>query len=302
MDNIKTLMDKKQYELVLKITENSQNKDELFFRISAFLALGKGEKALQVIEKNQKLLEKDLPLLMRVNIEILCLLERFDEAYEKMNYYSALPYFSMEAEELLKDLPKKIKEEERNSYRNNKIDENEMRKILLSSTDDSLVLSVLNELKENELTSFLSILQRLMISYPKKSIRTYVLLMLIKSKANLKMNFLDENNEIIEVNPSFLAQPFANEIISNSINILSKNIKDPVVLEHSIQLLSTYCLFIFPHKVDFNSDELAFGSLFAAKELLGQSSNLKEEIKETDVDFEIVNKVKEKILKINKEF
>ena len=45
MDSLKTLMDKKQYDLVLKLTENSQDSLALFYRLSAMLATGKSEEA-----------------------------------------------------------------------------------------------------------------------------------------------------------------------------------------------------------------------------------------------------------------
>ena len=35
MDSLKTLMDKKQYDLVIKLTENSNDSIALFYRLSA---------------------------------------------------------------------------------------------------------------------------------------------------------------------------------------------------------------------------------------------------------------------------
>ena len=84
MDSLKSLMDKRQYDLVIKLTEDSQDMNYLFYRISALLATGKGEEALSVIKKNREILQGDLPLLMKIHIEILCLLNNFDEAYEEV--------------------------------------------------------------------------------------------------------------------------------------------------------------------------------------------------------------------------
>ena len=50
MDSLKTLMDKKQYDLVLKLTENSQDSLALFYRLSAMLATGRSEDALKLIK------------------------------------------------------------------------------------------------------------------------------------------------------------------------------------------------------------------------------------------------------------
>ena len=60
MDSLKSLMDKRQYELVLKLTENSIDPTYLFYRISALLALGKPQESLKCIEDNRVLLQKDL--------------------------------------------------------------------------------------------------------------------------------------------------------------------------------------------------------------------------------------------------
>ena len=302
MDNIKSLMDKKEYELVIKITNGSKKIDDLFYRISAFLALNKAENALKTIEDNRTILENRLPFLMKVNIEILCLLGRFEEAYEKMDYYKNLPYFSMEAEELLAELPKKIRQEELNSFKNNKMSDSEIRKILLSSKDDSLILTALNEIKENEINSFLSILENLMVNYEKKSIRTFVLLMLIKSGINLKMKFLSLDG-VIEINPSKLKQPFADDKMIKCFSLLSKNIKDPVILEHSIQLVSTYCLYRFPSNILLSSEEICVGAILSAYDLLSISNDNKKSFLECfSVSKEKTIKAKNEILLANNNF
>ena len=94
MDSLKSLMDKRQYDLVLKLTENTIDPTYLFYRISALLALGRAQESLKCIEDNRVLLQKDLSILIKVHIEILCLLGMFDKAYEEMKYYQNLPYAS----------------------------------------------------------------------------------------------------------------------------------------------------------------------------------------------------------------
>ena len=69
MDSLKSLMDKKQYDLVIKLTENSTDSTYLFYRISAFLALGKPLESLSVIENNRDILEKDLYILLKIHID-----------------------------------------------------------------------------------------------------------------------------------------------------------------------------------------------------------------------------------------
>ena len=116
MDSLKSLMDRKEYELVIKLTEKTDDMNFLFYRISAFLALGKGEEALSTIKNNRKILQGDPSLLIKIHIEILCLLNKFEEAEKEIAYYQNMPYVSQEVEEMLRDLPKYIKEEEKKSF------------------------------------------------------------------------------------------------------------------------------------------------------------------------------------------
>ena len=139
MDSLKSLMDKRQYDLVIKLTEDSQDMNYLFYRISALLATGRGEEALSVIKKNREILQGDLSLLMKVHIEILCLLNNFDEAYEEIKYYENLPYVSQEVEEMIRDLPKLVREEEKKSLSSRELSNDVLRE-RLKSNDETVVL------------------------------------------------------------------------------------------------------------------------------------------------------------------
>ena len=83
MDNLKTLFDKKHYDLIIKITRNSSNADDIIYAISSFVALGKLDDALLLINEKKEILKKDLPILMKAHIDILCLKGDFDKAYEE---------------------------------------------------------------------------------------------------------------------------------------------------------------------------------------------------------------------------
>ena len=52
MDSLKSLIDQKNYDLVIKLTETSTSSTDLFYRISAFICLGKYEEALFVIQEH----------------------------------------------------------------------------------------------------------------------------------------------------------------------------------------------------------------------------------------------------------
>ena len=135
MDSLKSLYDSKQYELILKLTATSLIESDLFYRIAAFTALGQYDDALFVIQDHQRILEHDLATLVPIHIDLLCTLERFDQAYSILDYYSNLPYQSQIVEETLASMKKVIASEEKKNHLYTISDE-ELIKLLLSEEKD----------------------------------------------------------------------------------------------------------------------------------------------------------------------
>lgn len=250
MDSLKSLMDRKDYELVIKLTENSIDLNYLFYRISAFLALGRGEEALSVIKNNRKILEADLPLLMKIHIEILCLLSNFDEAYEEIKYYENLPYVSQEVEEVLRDLPKYIRQQEKNSLSSNFVSNDELKK-RLASDDQNVVLPSLDLLRDRDINMFLDDIQRILKDFPKQSIRSFALLLLVQKSINKDFKFNHMGEEII-VNPSKLEPPFIGDEFNSFVRELQNELKNPAANENAIQILSSYIIYTYPIKLEIN--------------------------------------------------
>ena len=143
MDSLKTLMDKRQYDLVIKLTENSNDAIALFYRLSALLAVGQSEGALNLIKSKKLILQNKLALLIKFHIEILCLLGRFDEAYLELKNYEEMPYDSQETEEILRSMPTYIRDAEKATYGAKRIDEDELRQRLLSKKDEDVLAETL---------------------------------------------------------------------------------------------------------------------------------------------------------------
>lgn len=250
MDSLKSLMDKRQYDLVIKLTENSQDMNYLFYRISALLATGHGEEALSVIKKNRQILQGDLPLLMKIHIEILCLLNNFDEAYEEVKYYENLPYVSQEVEEIIRDLPKLVREEEKKSLSNCELS-NDALKERLKSNDETVVLPALDMVRGRDINMFLPDIQRIMLSFPKQSIRSFALLLLVQKKIDQELSF-NHIGKAIKINPSKLEPPFIGDEFNEFVRSMQNEIKDPAVSDDAIQILSSYIIYMYPEKLEIN--------------------------------------------------
>ena len=274
MDSLKTLMDKKQYDLVLKLTENSQDSLALFYRLSALLATGRSEDALKLIKDKRQILLAKPGVLMKIHIELLCLLGKFDEAYSELRYYQELPYENQETEELLNRLPKYIREEEIKVYRRQEVGQDELRKKLMSKNDVD-VLSALDAVRGQALESFLLPIINILKNYPKQLVRTFALLLLVAKKYDKKVEFLHED-QLIEVVPSELDEPFIIPGLGNIDDLSSlfqNEYHDPSLSQNAINVLSSYMVYIYPNKVNYSKEELLVIFGYIAKDLLQNKDN-----------------------------
>ena len=270
MDKIDTLLEKGNYELVLKITKNSDDIKYLFYRLAAFVALEKYEDALALINSKKSIMEQDLRLLIKTHIDILCVLERFDEAYDAAKDYAELPYHSQEVEEILKELPHRIRNEEKKVLGKKKLSEEEMRKILLSEQNDERLLGILQKIDRIE--KYLPELENLLVAYPHLSIRVFILLTLVKVKVNGPIKFKNSRDEIQEVCPQVLHEPFSSTIdreISNRIN----KYDDPTVASVAHQIFSSYVLFVYPEYITSDIDILYQSLILLSKKYLAINLN-----------------------------
>ena len=274
MDSLKTLMDKKQYDLVLKLTENSQDSLALFYRLSAMLATGRSEDALKLIKDKRQILLAKPGVLMKIHIELLCLLGKFDEAYSELRYYQELPYENQETEELLNSLPKYIREEEIKVYKRQEVGQDELRKKLMSKNDVD-VLSALDAVRGQTLESFLLPILNILKTYPKQLVRTFALLLLVAKKYDKKVAFLHED-KLIEVIPSELDEPFIIQGLGNIDDLSSlfqNEYHDPSLSQNAVNILSSYMVYIYPNKLNYSKEELLVVFGYIAKDLLQSKDN-----------------------------
>ncbi len=252
MDSLKTLMDKREYELVLRLTESSKDTNSLIYRISAFISLGRPQAGLDCLIANRKTLESNLPLLIHVHFELLFILNRFDDAYEEVNYYCNLPYVSQEVEEILRGLPKLVREEEKRALGSKQMSDEDIAK-QLQSKDQTDVIAALDLIRDRDIFKFVPNIEKLVVSYPKQSIRSFALLLLVQKQINKDVNF-NHMDEIIVVNPTKLIPPFIGEKFNSFAKKIDNEFKDPVLSQNAVQLLSSYIIYIYPSAISFKDD------------------------------------------------
>lgn len=292
MDSLKTLMEKNQYDLVIKLTENSNDSIALFYRLSALVAVGKNEDALALIKSKRDIFETRLNLLVKFHIEILCLLGQFDEAYDELKYYENLPYQNQEVEEVLRAMPTYIRNAEKASYGRKPLDEDQIRTRLLSKNDED-VLAALDEIKSLNINNYLLNILKLIRSHSRQIIRSFALLLLVNAKYDKEVEFL-HFDRLTKVIPNQLPQPFQVPSFNSveEVNFaMQKEYRDPTVAQNALQILSSYLLYIYPSQIEYEPEEILLIFGYIAKKLLQiDNSDLESQCEAKGFDFNQIEK------------
>ena len=301
MDNLKSLLDSKQYDLVLKLTETSTSSNDLFYRISAFIFLGKYEDALYVIQDHQETLESNLPALINAHINLLCVLGRFEQAYTVLDYYNNLPYQSQVVEEILRKMPKIIEAEEKKQTTYKFYSDEEIEQMLRSDKFEDVLLA-LDTIKNRDILSFLPFLKELLVSDSKEAIKSYILMMLVKKEVDRDLVIVKKGKEI-KVNPKHLIPPFMGEVFDGVVKGFDKEFKDSTLSQIATQLFSQYSIYIYPEEYPYSIKEyLAAFYLLAKDYASSMNSDLSTLSFVNELDLEKINRIKEEIDKMLEEF
>ena len=293
MDNLKTLMDKRNYNLVIKITENSKDSTDLFYRISAYTALGQLENALNVIKDNRKILEKKLDLLIKIHVQLLFMLNRSDEARDEMDKYYQLPYYSQAVEEKLNSLPKEIAKKEKESYmmsnHNKFIDE---RWVNPKNSDD--VISAVELINDEDLYKFSNKIQNVLTSDISREVKNYIIFRMIKAKVNFEFLYKINEDEIIKINPLNAKNPFESDIFKDVCNKLSSLSKNPSLQKNMFDVLMIYISNQFPYDINFEPLFMFYAIKLIGCDLLNIDNNeVLDEIISSELSLKKVIEVKD---------
>lgn len=275
MDNLDSLFNKKEYDLIIKLTELSNDPKDLFLRISSLVALGKNDEALDNIEKYQNIIEAKYPLqLMKLHFELLLSKKLFDEAKLALNHYENLPYISQEAEEFMKDMKERIVDE---SHPKNKktFELDEIYEILENSTNQSEISQVIFSLKNSNLNIYIDSLKIFLTRedvHP--NFRTYALILLVDNKYDENIKFLSLNG-VVEVNPAKLFPPFMSNDFNEVCRLITLKAEQNVTLTQTALHLFN-CFIIDTYPIDIYKDgieELAKAFIYIAKSYLNISDS-----------------------------
>ncbi|MBQ7994968.1 MAG: hypothetical protein IJ247_01960 [Bacilli bacterium] len=276
MDNFETLIEKRQYDLVIELTKGSSKEEDLLYRISAYIGKNEPEEALKILISNREKLYAYKPLLtMKTSFELRFILEEWDEAYEDIKFYENQPYVSQEVEEKLRELPSFVRKNERNRSKNYRYSEEEMEKIF-ASDDEYEILSLLAHLSRSSIDEAIPSLKELMISNHSNMVKTYSLLLLINDKYDEEVT-LKKNGKEYHLIPLQILPPYDVNYM-NVRSSFSKFTNDMSLVKIAITLLDEYVLEIFPERMkEYDPKTYALSFLSIAGDYLSSPFSPKNE-------------------------
>lgn len=281
MDNLETLFNKKEYELVLALTEDSKEPKELLMRISCLVILGKTDKALDEIEANQTIIEKVYQYrLMNLHFELLLSKKLYDEARIALTHYENLPYVSQEVEEFMRNMKTRI-EEESHPKAHQKFEIDEMLDILEKEEDQAKISQVLFSLKNYSLNMYIDSLK---IFLKRKDVnpnfRTYALILLIDEQHDEEIDFLSRKG-IIKTNPSKIVPPFTSKSFNLTCKLITEKCNNDVsMIQTAIHLFNCYIIDTYPEDIySCGEEKLSSAFILIAESYLNKPlSSIDEEL------------------------
>ena len=257
MDNLESLFNKKEYALILDLTKDSKDPKELLMRISCLVIQGKIDEALDEIEKNQSLIEKEYQLrLMKTHFELLLSKKLFDEARLALKHYENLPYVSQEVEEFMRDMKTRIEDESHpKSHQSFNLDE--IYDVLEKETDSAKISQVLFSLKNYNLNIYIDSLKIFMKREDvNPNFRTYALIVLVDAKFDEEVGFLSRNG-LISVNPARIAPPFMTPTFNETCKLITEKCNHDVsMIETALHLFNCYVIDTYPEDIYKDGPEL----------------------------------------------
>ena len=302
MDNYKTLLEKKEYDLLLSLTEGDLSPAGLSYRASAYLAKGDAKQAFNILNAHRDELYKVNPLkTMKSIFELRFILKEFEEAYDDLEHFENLPYVSQEVEEYLHALPKLIRTEERNSSLSDKYSEEEIIEKLSEKSDDYEIISTLNIIGPWRAKDYVRSLVALVTGQKSSLVRTYALMYLIAAKYDKEIALI-KNGKTFNIVPARIDPPFTGKEFEDFREKLDEAINDPSVSNVAKKLLNDYIFELFPETLPLEKEGpvylLAFSAL--AHEYLSSEFDLVKECKEKNINLEEVKALIEKVKEVRK--
>ena len=252
MSKITDLYEKEQFQEVIKLENDAKETQEMVSVIFSYMSLDDYKSALNYLLKHkQELYEKVPDLVIQTHISLLCGLYQFDDAYIVAREYQDMPYVSQVVEEVLRNLNKQIREVEIAFYRDSSIVSDDQVRKMIKSEDPEDVVGAISYIRDRGVDKFMNEIQSILLEFPKQSVRSLYLVMLLENGYDKEVEF-NRFGEKIKVVPNTVPNPIKDNYDKKMEMIASFCDKDITVKETAEKIFVQYSLAMLPVGIDIN--------------------------------------------------
>ncbi len=256
MHNIKRIFEEfnnKNYEEVIKLSENEKDVQTIVLRTFSFAFLNDYKMAIQCLKDNEELLSKNLGKLIEMHMEICFQFNKFSDALDALNHYEEYPYVSQEVEEKFIYYKDKIKKElDRLS---NKKDDDESLKELLASNNTNKVIEGITRIKTLEEANYhKKALNEILSGNLNFKVKALAIIMLIDLKFDDLIK-VKKNDDIITIKPCTILPFFETRKFKALINKANET-QDITYAKTFETILAAYYMANLPYEVEDDENDL----------------------------------------------
>ncbi|MDY0100977.1 MAG: hypothetical protein WCZ47_00670 [Bacilli bacterium] len=276
MDSLKELFAKKEYELILSLTNKSHDALSLYYRLESFFHLEQFEKAIALIKKENNHFKEYTFEMMQIHFASLIKLKLYEEAYQIVKHYENFPYISQEVEEYLSSAPQMIRNYELKNRPKPLLSDEQLETMLLHPKDENDLIIALENIRQRKVSNFFKPLRKLIVgNVASNFIKTFALMLLIENKDGKEITFTknEKTFSLIPKDINLLDYNLLEEDLFDDIETLTKN---TTIRDVSRQLFDQLFFLLFPDVVaNIDETNLLTGSLIVlAGEYLKTQINL----------------------------
>ncbi len=264
MDSLKTLFEKEQFELVVKLTENSKDGESNFFLVKSLIKLDKLIKAEEILSTYKEVIYDYNPFdTICIDLYLIEQLNKTERLLFIYEYYANKPYVSQQVEEQLRGIKlvinNMLKQKQDNNTSVNPIE------TIRNSSIGSEIIDALYRLSSEEVRLYTEdILNLIHRNHDSSFLPVYIyFLATIKYDKDIKICRYGADYVI---NPATSDYVLTESDLSGANDKIRKMCKDPSIADFAINILNMTIGGHFPNKIPIDDDSYLIACILKACE------------------------------------
>lgn len=240
------MLEEERLRLKLKALEGKDDTESLFMRFVLINEL-QSEEELDafLLEYQEQIFKEDPRTTIAFHVDFYLRQNLLYEAIKTLEQYQTRPYISMEVEEFMTEMKKKIFDEEKRHQKSHS--DEELYKCLLSNKEDKIVYAI-SELSTRNINLHFQAIQKFLLSDANYKYKPLILFILVMQKSDHIFK-VKRGEDIFEFNPKKHKLPFDKAKYKECVNYLDANQDSAQVITSAKEMLNQIEIINYPKSI-----------------------------------------------------